>query len=224
VLCNADGDVAAPVLLAPGGSATRTVLFDEIERTASVLGLDGLVPAGAAVQIARDSDRLVRSLVGSTVWTILLLGTGMCVGLRSIRHGLLGLVPAALPCVWVYGFLAWSDRPVSVATGMIACTMLGLLVDNVIHFLHQYRAARRTCSVQEAVTLGLAHVGRPMLLGSLLLVCGFAVAATSDLSTTVEFSLLACSTIVAALVSTSVLLPLLLLALPGEGSGIRHEV
>lgn len=224
VLRNAEGDIAAPVLLAPGGSAARTALFDEIERTASVLGLDGLVPAGAAVQIARDSDRLVRSLLGSTLWTILLLGTGMCLGFRSIRHGLLGLVPAALPCIWVYGFLAWSGRPVSVATGMIACTMLGLLVDNVVHFLHQYRSERKSSSVPDAVTLGLAHVGRPMLLGSLLLVCGFAVAATSDLSTTVEFSLLACSTIVAAFVSTSVLLPLVLLALPGEGSAIRNEV
>ena len=222
LLCNADGDVAAPILLAPGGSAARTALFGELERTSRVLGLEGIVPAGASVQIARDSDRLVRSLVGSTVWTIVLLGIGMCVGMRSLRHGLLGLVPAVLPCIWVYGALSWLDHPVSVATGMIACTMLGLLVDNVIHFLHHYRAARKTCDVHESVATSLSHVGRPMILGSLLLVTGFAVAATSQLSTTVEFSLLACSTILAALVSTSVLLPLLLLALRRESSRTSH--
>ena len=206
-----DGDLAAALLLEPGGSRDRSALFDEIERGAKVLGLDGLVPAGAAVQIARDSERLVGSLLQSTLWTIALLGLGMCVGLRSWRLGLLGLVPTVTPCIWVYGALAYSQRPVSVATGMIACTMLGLLVDNTVHFLHQFQEARRHHPIRAAIAISLGHVGRPMLLSSALLAAGFGVAATSQLSTTVEFSVLACTTIAAALFATSALLPLLLL-------------
>ncbi len=209
-LRNEAGDLAVPVLLRPSGSHTRTRLFDDIERTAEVLGMPGLVAAGAAVQIARDSDRLVRNLLTSTAWTIALLGLGMCVGLGSWRLGLIGLVPTVLPCVWVYGVLAGVGRPVSVATGMIACTMLGLLVDNTVHFLHHYQRARRDHRRRAAVVASLSHVGRPMLLSSCLLTAGFGVAATSRVATTVEFSLLACSTIAAALLATSALLPLLL--------------
>ncbi len=210
VVTNAEGTLAVPLLLAPGGSQRRVALFDDLERTATVLGLDGLVPAGPAVQIARDSDRLVRSLVGSTLATLALLGLGMCIGLRSWRLGLLGMVPTTLPCIWVYGALAAADRPVSVATAMIACTMLGLLVDNTIHLLHQYRHERQR-GTADAVGGALSRVGRPMALSSALLTTGFAVAATSELATTVEFAALACATIAAAWFACSALLPLLLM-------------
>jgi predicted RND superfamily exporter protein len=215
------GDLAVPLLLAPAGSGMRTRLFQAIERGATARGLDGLVPAGLSVQIARDSDRLVSSLLLGTMATVVLLGVGMCLGLRSLRLGLLSLVPTVMPCIWVYGALAALGRPVSVATGMIACTMLGLLIDNAAHFLHRYAAVRHSSATgREAVLSALRHVGRPMLLSSSLLIAGFATAATSRLSTTVEFAVLACSTIALALLATAVLLPLLLAAPSAE---VRHE-
>lgn len=215
VLRNAEGDLAVPLLLQPGGSALREPLFAELDRGARVLGLDGLQPAGVSVQIARDSAALMDSLVGSTALALLLLGLGMGVGLRSWRLGLLGLLANVLPCVWVYGGLAWLDRPVSVATGMIGCTMLGLIVDNTLHLLHRYRELRSEVDRRAAVVGALQAVGRPMWLSSGLLVLGFATAATSRLSTTIEFALLACSTIAIALVGCGVLLPLAL-ARPGR--------
>ena len=205
-----EGDLAVPLLLQPGGSAVREPLFADLERGARVLGLDGVVPAGVSVQIARDSAALMQSLIGSTLLTLLLLAVGMCVGLRSWRLGLLGMIPNLLPCLWVYGGLACADRPVSVATGMIGCTMLGLIVDNSLHLLHQYRHVRQHASARHAVTTALHHCGRPIWLSSGLLLVGFATAATSRLNTTIEFSLLACSTIAAALFGCGVLLPLLL--------------
>jgi predicted RND superfamily exporter protein len=211
------GDLAAPMLLRPAGSNVREVLFDGVERAATLLGLDGLVAAGPAVQIARDSAWLMRSLLGSLWLTLGLLGIGMCIGLRSLRLGLLGMLPNVLPCIWIYGAIAWLDRPVSVATAMIACTMLGLIVDNTLHLLHHYRLERRHAPPAEATALALQRCGRGMLLSSTLLCLGFLVTTTSRLSTTVEFSLLACSTIAAALFSTMVLVPLAL-ARPRGGS------
>lgn len=205
-----EGDLAVPVRLRAGGSGVREPLFADIERSASVLGLDGLRAAGPAVQIARDSAQLMRSLLGSMWLTLLLLGAGLCVGLRSLRLGLLGMVPNLLPCIWIYGAIAWLDRPVSVATAMIACTMLGLIVDNTLHLLHHYRRERRHAPRAEAVAQALQRCGRGMLLSSALLLLGFLVTTTSRLSTTVEFSVLACSTIATALFSTVVLLPLAL--------------
>lgn len=210
VLRGADGALAVPLLLRPGGTAVRQPLFAELARGARVLGLDGLVPAGTAVRIANDSGALMQSLVGSTALTLLLLVAGMCAGLRSWRLGLCGMLPNLLPCLWLYGAIAWAGRPVSVATGMIGCTMLGLVVDNTLHLLHQYRLLRAAAPPRAAMTAALQRVGRPMWLSSGLLVLGFATAATSRLATTIEFSLLACATILAALVGTGVLLPLLL--------------
>ncbi|MCA8948167.1 MAG: hypothetical protein KDE27_01615, partial [Planctomycetes bacterium] len=223
LLRGADGALAAPVLLAPGGSAEREQLFDGIERAASVLGLDGTAPVGSAVQIARDSQRLLAGLAGSTVLAIVLLGVGICIGLRSVRLGIVGIVPMVVACAWIYGAIAWLEHPVSVATAMIGCTMLGLIVDNALHLLHSYRHARSGLSPARAAVASLAAVGRPVWVSSFLLIVGFSAAATSRLSSTVEFALLACSTIAVAAFGCLVLLPLLLVAAP-DRPGVADAV
>ncbi|MCU0864700.1 MAG: MMPL family transporter [Planctomycetes bacterium] len=219
-----EGALAVPLLLAPGGSGVRAPLFDRIERSACVLGLDGLVVAGASVQIARDSHRLLLSLLGSLGLSGLLLSLGMMIGLRSVRLGLLGMLPNLLPSLWLYGALGWSDRPLSVATAMIGCTMLGLIVDNTLHLLHHYRHERSTASPRLALRAAFDRCGRAMTLASVVLMLGFATAATSRLETTVEFALLATATIAAAWFATAVVLPMLITGLRprGRSGGTNH--
>lgn len=208
---NTEGDLAVPILLGPQGSAVRVPLFDEIDRAARAIGLDGLVAAGAPVQIARDSAALMQSLIGSFQITLVLLFLGTAWGLRSWWLGALGMLPNLMPCVWIYGAIAWIDRPVSVATAMIAATMLGLIVDNSLHFLHEFRLHRDRMPRYDAALEALRHCGRGMCLSSGLLIAGFAVTATSRVATTVEFSLLAGATILVGIFSDVVLMPLLLL-------------
>ncbi|HEX5052130.1 MAG TPA: MMPL family transporter [Planctomycetota bacterium] len=208
----AGGELAVPMLLQPGGSAVRQPLFAAIDRGATVLGLDGLVPAGASVQIARDSHHLMSSLLGSLGLSFALLAAGMCLGLRSVRLGLCGMLPNLLPSAWIYGLLGWAAGPVSVATAMIACTMLGLIVDNTVHLLHHYRHARATRRRRPALRSALDRCGRAMTLSSVVLMLGFLVAATSQLETTIEFALLASTTIAIAWFGTAAVLPLLLLS------------
>jgi predicted RND superfamily exporter protein len=202
-----DGELAVPLLLAPGGSAARETLFADVERTATVLGFDDVAPAGASVQLARDSGRLLRSLLGSALVSLALLAIGMALGLRSWRLGLLGLAPNLLPSLWLYGALGWSGRPVSVATAMIGCTMLGLVVDNTIHLLHRYRALRDGMRDEDALAHAWAETIRPMTLASAVLALGFGSAAWSRLVTTAEFGVLAAATIATAWLATAVLLP-----------------
>ena len=217
------GDLVVPLLLAPGGSAVRERLFADCERTTAVLGFPEVVPVGASVQIARDSHRLLLSLLGSLGLSLLLLAVGMAIGLRSIRLALLGLLPNLLPSVWLYGGLGWLDHPVSVATAMIGCTMLGLIVDNTLHLLHHYRRGRRHLAPAIAMAAAWQRCVRPMTLASVVLMLGFLTASTSRLSTTVEFSLLATATIAAAWLGTALVLPLLFLdRLPTIPGGSAH--
>ncbi|HEU4419574.1 MAG TPA: MMPL family transporter [Planctomycetota bacterium] len=211
VLRGPEGDLAVPLLLQPGGSAIRDPLFAAVDRAARVLGLDGTVSAGASVQIARDSHELMHGLFGSLGLSFALLAIGMCIGLRSVRLGLLGMLPNLLPSAWVYGALGWSEHPVSVATAMTGCTMLGLIVDNTMHLLHHYRNARATMAARPALRASFDHCGRAMTLSSIVLALGFLVATTSRLSTTVEFAWLATSKVAAAWFGVAVVLPLLLM-------------
>ena len=219
-----EGALAVPLLLQPSGSGVREPLFADAERVARVLGFDDVVLAGPSVQIARDSHRLMHSLVGSLGLSLLLLALCMVIGLRSWRLGALGMLPNLLPSTWLYGALGWADRPVSVATAMIGCTMLGLIVDNTLHLLHHFRHASTQVAPRAALRRALDHSGRAMTLSTVVLMLGFATAATSRLETTIEFALLATATIAASWFGTAVVLPLLVAAaMPARSTrGIPH--
>ena len=205
------GAVAVPLLLTPGGSALREPLFASIERTCRQLGHPDVVPAGISVQIARDAHRLLQSLGGSLLLSFVALAIGMALGLRSLSLGMLAVATNLLPSAWLYGLLGLCDHPLSVATAMIGCTMLGLIVDNSLHLLHHYRAALQHARPRAALRHAFARCGRAMTLASTVLALGFLTCAWSRLSTTIEFALLASATIVAAWVSTAMLLPAWLL-------------
>lgn len=202
-----DGELAVPLLLRPGGSAARTALFDDVERITATLGLDDVVPAGPSVQLARDSHRLLRSLLGNIALSLALLAGGMALGLRSWRLAMVGIAPNVMPSLWLYGGLGWLDRPVGVATAMIGCTMLGLVVDNTIHLLHRFQALRAGGGRDDAMQAAWLDTIRPMTLASAVLGLGFGTAVGSRLSTTAEFGALAAATIATAWFGTAVLLP-----------------
>jgi len=128
-----------------------------------------------------------------------------------------------LPCVVLQGALALADRPLSVATAMIATVLLGLIVDDTIHFLHGYRAERRAGHARaSALERSLEHSGRAIVVTSAVLTVGFAAGLAGRLATTIEFAALCSLTIVLALACDLVLLPAMLL-LPELRFGRRTQ-
>ncbi len=207
-LRSSNGSLLLPILLKPSGSEDRTRLFNAIEERARLLNLGGIRPGGLSVQIARDSDMLCNSQRSSMLLVVAGLSIGLWIGLRNLRLVLLGLVPNVLPCLLLYGGLAAAGRPLTVANVMIGSVMLGLVVDNTIHFLHRFHHARG--SVDNRLRHAFQHVGPPMLVSSAVLTCGFAMSANGELATTTEFALLSGTTIALALLSDGVVLPALL--------------
>lgn len=205
-----DGTVKVPLLLAPSGSEARTQLFDAAEARALALDLPGIHLAGNSVQIARDSERLVFGQLQGMGIAVLMLTATLWIALRSLRLALLGMLPNVLPCLLIYGGLAALDRPLGVANAMIGSVMLGLIVDNTIHFLHRFR--ERTGPALSRVRHALEHVAAPMLGSSLVLALGFGSGLLGDMASTHEFALLSATTIGLALVGDAVLLPALMLA------------
>ncbi|MEQ1631617.1 MAG: MMPL family transporter [Planctomycetota bacterium] len=209
-----DGTVMVPLLLAPSGSGSRTDLFDAAEERARALDLPGVHLAGNAVQIARDSERLVYGQLLGMAIALCLLTLALWGALRSFRMAILGMIPNVLPCLLLYGALAMLDRPLGVANAMIGSVMLGLVVDNTIHFLHHYRHANgnSVSRVQHA----LEHIASPMIGSSLVLAIGFGTGMLGGMESTHEFAALAAATILLALFCDAVLLPALLLLSSGR--------
>jgi predicted RND superfamily exporter protein len=208
-LMSASGAVLAPILLATSGSDARTNLFAEVDARAAALGFEGIAPSGAAVRIARNSTQLVQGQLMGIALTCVLLWITLLVSLRSFRLAFVGILPNALPCLWLYGGLAAIDEPITVASAMIGSVMLGLVVDNTIHFLHRYREGGGSAVAR--VGHALSKTAAPMMASSLVLAIGLGAGLVGGMRSTHEFAALAAATIVLALIGDAIVLPALLL-------------
>lgn len=110
---------------------------------------------------------------------------------RSLRIALLALIPNALPVMVYFGVLGLSGVTLNVITSLIACIVLGIAVDDTIHFLVRFRAeVRRLGDESLAVEAALRGVVRPVTSTTAALCAGFLVLAASGLRHQVEFAVL----------------------------------
>ncbi|RMF76714.1 MAG: hypothetical protein D6738_00860, partial [Acidobacteria bacterium] len=206
------GDLLVTGILARAGTTERERLFDALDEDFARHGHEGIFCTGQTVQIARDSTRLVRGQLRALGLTLAVVFVSALLGFRSLRLALLALVPNAVPCVLLYGTLAWLGRPLSVASAMIGSVMLGLICDDTIHMLHRYREARADGAAPvDAVALAFHRAGRAVTLTSIVLAGGFLSGLSGTLATTRSFALLATAVIALAWLGNIALAPGLLL-------------
>lgn len=160
-------------------------------------------------------NHLVSGLMADQLNTFLLASGSvfaiMCLALRSIRLGIVGLVPKVGPILMVLGAMGWLDVPIDMGTPMIASVSVGISVGFSIHYLYRFRQERAAgASLDEALRATHRRVGGAMVFSNLALVVGFAVLALSNFIPTVHFSLLAAVALVGGLAGNLLVLPLLL--------------
>jgi hypothetical protein len=175
--------------------------------------------------MTRDSERLVTGQLRGLGVTAALITGVLVAGLRSVRLGLLGMVPNLLPCCLLYGGMAALGRPLTVATAMIGTVFLGLVVDDSVHELYLYRRARVAgASRADAVATALRRAGRAVTVTSVALCAGFAACWSGRMETTREFGALAAAIVAAAFATNLVVLPaLLLVRAPGALPTLRAQ-
>lgn len=152
------------------------------------------------------SDQLTSSLLAGAALTI-----QMSIAFRSLRIGLISLIPNIFPILLVIGTMGWIGLPVNIATAMIASVSLGLTVDSSVHYITSYHAARRRgASVSEALDATSQGVGLALVFANVALVAGFSVLTLSHFIPLVYFGILVSVSMLGGLFGNLVLLPLLL--------------
>lgn len=158
---------------------------------------------------------LIESILGDQ-WVNFGLGAVMIVSLmtiafRSLKIGLMSLVPNLLPIAFVIGTMGWIGLPINIATAMIASVSMGLTVDSSIHYFAGYRRAR--CQgLDFFAALRATHqgVGLALAYANLALVLGFLVLSLSHFIPLVYFGILVSVAMFGGLIGNLILLPLLM--------------
>ncbi len=165
-----------------------------------------LVPTGSFYQVTQDSNRLVRRQVWSIALSFAAIVLAIHLLFRSWGLTLAALVPSLVPVMLTLGAMGYAGIDLSTGTAMVAPVVLGLVVDNTIHYIARYRLEHRG-DAREAVERTTAGAGRALTASSLILALGFAVGAFGSFKPTIHFSLLAGGTMIAALACVLLVLP-----------------
>jgi hypothetical protein len=128
----------------------------------------------------------------------------------SARAGLLATLPNLIPITVYFGTLGLLHISLNPTTSLIACIVLGIAVNDTVHFLARFNAdARAQGSERGAIASALAAVLRPITLATLALCLGFLVFAGSELRNQAQFGLLSAWTLLCAWFADMTLTPAL---------------
>jgi predicted RND superfamily exporter protein len=183
----------------------------------SMQGVATLEPAGYPPLYVKIIHHVMTSQIRGFFIALAVIFAMMLIGLRSLRLALLSLLPNCFPVLVMMGVMGAVGIHLDVATATVAAIVLGVSIDDTVHFLHHWkRAEARGSSYEACVRAVFRRAGTPAALTTLLLVVGFPVLMLAGVKTVVYFGLLTTVAAIAALYGDVLILPLLLRAFPGR--------
>jgi predicted RND superfamily exporter protein len=150
---------------------------------------------------------LARSLGTASVIIFLVLS----VVYRSLRLGLISIIPNFFPLVLTGAYLAFAGYNLEIVMVCNFTVCLGIAVDDTIHFLTRYLEEENTSASQdEAISKAFTGVGTALIMTTTVLVAGFSTVIFSESRDHKIFATMGALTIGAALFADLVFLPALL--------------
>jgi hypothetical protein len=91
---------------------------------------------------------------------------------RSIKYGLLSIVPSILPIILTASVASFMGIYMDQSTMIVGAMTMGIAVDDAIHVMNRYLVAKKSiATTQQSIEQAMNESGRAVLLSSMVLVC-----------------------------------------------------
>jgi len=169
--------------------------------------------ASPSVMFAHIGQRNIRSMLTGITIALVLISLILIFALRSLKIGLVSLIPNLAPAAMGFGLWGLLVGEVGLALSVVAGMTLGIVVDDTVHFLSKYLRARREQNLNsaDAVRYAFSTVGMALTVTTLVLIAGFMVLTQSPFKLNSDMGLMTAITIAFALAADFLFLPPLLM-------------
>ncbi len=169
--------------------------------------------ASGAIMFSHISKRNIDSMLGGTTLALVLISGVLIVALRSLKIGVISLLPNLAPAVLAFGVWGIFVGQVNLGLSIVVTMTLGIVVDDTVHFLSKYLRARREqgLNAEDAVRYAFSSVGRALIVTSIILVVGFSILSLSSFDMNGSMGRMTAMTIAFALIADLTALPALLM-------------
>jgi len=186
--------------------AEKTFVGDKVETT-------GMIPL-----LINTFSHAVHSSVQSYLMAAVAISFMMMFILGSVRIGLLSMIPNLAPIIVGLLLMYVANIPLDMFTLLIGSIAIGLVVDDTIHFMHNFkRYYLESGDASQAIEQTFLTTGKAMLITTIVLSLGFFAYLAANMISVQNFGLLTGSVIIFALLSDLLLAPALMMVAAKRG-------
>jgi predicted RND superfamily exporter protein len=201
--------------------ASADELREDVDSTlGQVTGIDSYGFTGSAYVRAAQFDAITRSMTLSLLVAAVSCLLVLTVWFRSTRYAVATVLPVLVVTCWLHGFMYTAGYHLNLMTATIAAISIGVGIDFSIHLSERFRQEFTVRGTRlEALSATANTTGVALLATAISTAAGFAVIAFAPMPMFSRFGILMAVMIIFALVAALVVLPSLLILLPGNTPG-----
>ena len=166
---------------------------------------------GTGLIIDKNAEYVRRNLLQGLGVAILIISILMALLFKNWRMLFISLVPNLFPLILAGALLGYLGIELEAGISIVFAVIFGIAVDDTIHFLSKYKLARvKGLDREAAIMITFRETGKAIILTSIILFFGFLVMLFSVHPPSVTIGLLISLTLLSAVVSDLLLIPLLI--------------
>ena len=178
---------------------------------------------GGVPLVHKAQHQLMDDLINSFMVAFVIIAAIMVLVLRSVRAGLVSMIPNVFPAFVVFGAMGWAGFEIEVGSMLTATAALGIAVDDTLHFIAAFgRAMRAGHTRREAILSAYHRCGAAMIQTSLICGLGLLVFTFSPFAPIARFGWLMGAMLGTALIGDLIILPAVLIGPIGTIFERRH--
>jgi len=171
----------------------------------------GMTLTGQTAMYAYMAKDVTATLIYSLSLTILIVSIMMLLIFKRLKILWILLLPNLLPVILVIGVMGWLGLTIDMGVAIAGAIIIGVAVDDTIHFLVKYFDARkRGLNMADTFDEVLHYAGRAILFTTIVLALSFSVFAFSTFTPNQNFGVVTAIALILALIIDLLYLPALL--------------
>ncbi len=171
----------------------------------------GYFLSGYTYQMALMNQRITSGLVRSIGFALALITILMMVSFQSVKLGIVAMLPNIFPVAVCGAVIGYTGIPLEFVTMTVAPLILGLSVDDTIHFITSLkRNITKFNNYEKGIEASYNEVGIAISKTTIILFFAFLVFTASRIQSTVNMGILSCAGITAAYFADIFLVPILI--------------
>ena len=179
---------------------------------------------GQTVMFAHMQHDVTDTLIQSIVLAISVVSIMMFFIFKSIRMVPLFVIPNVLPIVLVVGIMGWLGMTVDIGVAISGAIIIGVAVDDTIHFLVKYKEARQKgYNFEDSLTYIMQYAGSAIIFTTIILSISFTIFGFSQFVPNVNFGIVTAIALIIAVAVDLIMLPAILSRYDGKDKSFLSQ-